>query len=129
MPYIEMTIDSLRHAMHKDEWLILLKDKAGQRYLPVYVDKACADAIARIMMNEMGEEVIDTEIEQMLAISDDVRLLIDDTGDGRFKTRFVGRGCENECPVGKGLAVAVKGEVGIVAEEGVLDRVGVGGEV
>jgi len=48
MPYVEMTINSIHHAMHRDEWLILLKDKSGQRCLPVYVDKASADAMGKL---------------------------------------------------------------------------------
>ena len=120
MPYIEMTIDSLRHAMHKDQWLILLEDKANHRYLPVYVDKAWADAIAKIMMNEMSEEVIDSDIEgrikQMRDMGSEVVLMIDDAGDGVYKARFVRQGCEIECGVGKGLVMAVRDGVPIVVE-------------
>jgi len=123
MSYVEMTIDSLRHAMHKDEWLILLKDKAGERYLPVYVDKAWADMVGKVMKGEVFEEVIDAEIEGALAMGNEVRLLIDDTGDGRFKARFVGRGdgsFDIECPVGDGLAMAMKAGVDIIVERKVL---------
>ena len=118
MPYIEMEIDSLRHAMHKDEWVILLKDRAGQRYLPVYVDKVWADALIRVMKGEVYEDVIDAEIEQMLAIGDDVRLLIDDAGNSTFKARFAGQAYDVECGVGMGLAVAARGGVGIVCGRG-----------
>ena len=129
MPYIEMEIDSLRHAMHKDEWVILLKDRAGQRYLPVYVDKAWADAIAKIMMNEMSEEVIDAEIEgrvkQMRDMGSEVVLVIDDAGDGIYKAKFIGQSCEIECGVGKGLAMAMRSGVGMFAEEEMVDKAGV----
>ncbi len=127
MSYVEMVIDSLRHAMHKDEWVILLKDKAGQRYLPVYVDKACADMVGKILMGEECGEVIDAEIEgrikQMQDKGDDVRLLIDDAGDGRFKSRFAGQGDESfdiECSFGKALAMAMKTGVDILVEKKAL---------
>jgi len=108
MPYVEMVIDSIRHAMHKDEWVILLKDKAGQQYLPVYVDKASADMIARALRDELCEEILDDEIEKMLAADNEVALVIDSADDG-FKARFVGQGVDVEYPVGKGLAVATRG--------------------
>jgi len=117
MSYVEMTIDSLRHAMHKDEWVILLKDRAGQRYLPVYVDKACGDMIAKIMMNEACEEIIDIDIEgrikHMWDTGSEVVLMIDDAGVGVYKARFVGRGCDVECGVGKGLVMATKASMSI----------------
>ena len=35
MAYVEMIIDSIRLAKYRDEWLILLREKDGCRYLPV----------------------------------------------------------------------------------------------
>ena len=44
--------------------------------------------------------------------------MIDGTGNGNsgFKARFVGQGDDVECPVGKGLAVAARGGVRILAK-------------
>ena len=82
-----MVIDSVRHAMHKDEWVILLKDKPGQRYLPVYVDKACADMVARALKDEVCDEVF-KEIKTALAMGNEVSLVIDVDGD-KFKSRLI----------------------------------------
>ena len=103
MPYIEMTIDSVRHAMHKDTWLILLKDKSGQRCLPAYVDKVWADAVGKVLKGEDAGEVIDED------------------GDN-FKARFVGQGDDIECSVGKALAICAKASGPIFVEEAVLSE-------
>jgi len=63
MPYMELTIDSLRHAMHKDQWVVVLEDKANHKYLPIYVDKVWADIIAKALRNEACDDVIDADIE------------------------------------------------------------------
>jgi len=125
MSYVEMEIDSLRHAMYKDEWVILLKDKAGDRYLPVYVDRDCADMVGKVLMGEERDEILDDKvlkkIQEMMAMADEVSLMIDDVGDGGFKARFVvGRGDSSfdvECPVGKGLTMAMKADMGVLVKK------------
>ena len=114
MPYIEMTIDSVRHAMHRDQWLILLKEKCGRRCLPVYVDKVWADAVIKVLMGDDGLSA-DEEVKQVMAMGSEAVLVIDMDGD-RFKARFVGQGADIECPVGKGLAIAAKKKVNITVE-------------
>lgn len=39
--------------------------------------------------------------------------MIEDGENGGYKAMFFGQGCEVECPVAKGLAVAVRGGVRI----------------
>jgi len=124
MSYIEMEIDSLRHAMHKDEWVILLKDRAGQRYLPVYVDKACGDMVGKVLMGEVVDDILDDGIEKALAMADSGSLVIDDMGDGGFKARFVvgqGESSDVECQVGKALALAVRTGTDILIEERIIE--------
>jgi len=41
-------------------------------------------------------------------------MLIDDAGDDTYQSRFFGQGCKVKCGVGKGLAMAVRGGVGIL---------------
>ena len=120
MPYIEMIIDSVRHAMHRDEWLVLLKEKSGQRCLPVYVDKVWADAVGEMLMGggEDTGEVIDDELKQVV-MGGEAKLVIDVDGDS-FKAKFVGQGDDVKCPVGKGLAVAARVRIEIMVEEKVL---------
>ena len=57
------------------------------------------------MRGEDYGEVMDDEVDKMLAMGNEVSLVIDGTEDGGFKGRFVvGQGGESfdvECPVGK----------------------------
>ena len=99
--------------MHRDQWLILLKEKCGEKYLPVYVDKVWADAVIRALRGE--DELIDEEIMQRVVMGNELMLVIDADGDS-FKAKFVGQGIDVECPVGKGLAVAARGGVGILVK-------------
>jgi len=40
MALVEMVIDSVRRSMRNDEWVVLLKEKPTERYLPVYLDSS-----------------------------------------------------------------------------------------
>ena len=130
MPYVEMVIDSIRHAMHKDEWVILLKEKSGQRYLPVYVDKACADMMGKVLKGKVSGEILDDEIaddetfremEKVLGMADSASLMIDGFEDGVYHASFNvdwGNSVHNiEYPVGNSLTLAVKTGIQIWAEE------------
>ena len=129
--YAEMEIDSLRHAMHKDEWLILLKDRAGQRYLPVYVDRDCADMVGKVLMGEKCDEgeFVDDDVQQMLAMGDEVSLVIDGYDKGIFHAECImgwqGKPTGVKCSIGEVLAVCVKESGRIVVEESVLEEAGI----
>ena len=128
MSYVEMEIDSLRHAMHKDEWVILLKDKAGQRYLPVYVDKASADIVGNVLRGESSDQIVDDDVQQMLAMSDEVALVIDGINKGIFNAECImgwqGKPSGVKCSIGKVLAICAKTSGHILTEESVLDKAG-----
>ena len=86
--------------MHRDHWLILLKEKCGQWCLPVYVDKVWADAVIKVLRGE-------DKLEQVVMMGNEAVLVINADQD-RFKARFVGQGDDVECAVGKGLALAAE---------------------
>lgn len=122
MPYVQMFIDSIRRAAYKEEWAIVLQDKSGSRLLPVYVDNATADLIHSTLRRDIDCEVIDAEIENWIreiqGMGGKVVLIIENGENGGYEAGFFGQGREVECGVGKGLAIAVRAEVGIVVEEG-----------
>ncbi len=129
MSYVEMAIDSLRHAMYKDEWLILLKDKAGERYLPVYVDKDCADVMGKVLQGESSDQIVDDELEKMLAMGDEVSLVIDGIEKGIFHAECImgwrGNSAGVKHSIGKILALCVKTRGRILVEESVLEEAGI----
>lgn len=124
MSFVEMTIDSLLHGMHRDDWLILLKERSGSRCLPVYVDKVWADTMSKILRNQVLEQTIDADIEKMLSIGSDIKLLIVDRGDRKYIGKFLGQSLEIECVAGKALAICANTNGYIYTEESTLDKAG-----
>jgi len=51
MEHVEMAIDSIRVALMNNKRALILKDKAGKRYLPMWVGEYEADAIATGLIN------------------------------------------------------------------------------
>lgn len=50
MGIVEMEIDSVGHGMFKEEWTIVLKERKGKRYLPIFVSKPRADLVGRELL-------------------------------------------------------------------------------
>jgi bifunctional DNase/RNase len=129
MAYVEMKIDSARVAKYSDEWLILLKEKDGQRYLPVYVDKNSADILGKVLRGDDSILTQDDDIQQMLAMSEEVALVIDDVNKGIFNAECImgwqGKASGIKCSIGKILAVCAKTNGHVLVEEGVLDKAGI----
>jgi bifunctional DNase/RNase len=53
-----MEINSVRRATHNNEWVVLLKAKLGENYLPIYVGSTQASAIARALKDEPFSEAL-----------------------------------------------------------------------
>jgi len=51
MAKIEMVIDSVRVALIDYQRAVILKEKAGERYLPIWIDAAQGDALAIELQN------------------------------------------------------------------------------
>ena len=125
MAYVEMAIDSTRHAKYRDEWVVLLREKAGQRYLPVYVDRDSAHMMGKALKGEK----CDYELEKMLATGDEISLVIDGFDKGVFHAEFIMGWCDKpsaiKCSIGKVLALCVKASAHIFVEETVLNEAGI----
>ena len=50
MAKVEMIIDSLRQDLLYYEWVVILKEKLGERYLPVYIGPQQADIIKSLLV-------------------------------------------------------------------------------
>ncbi len=129
MPYVEMTIDSIRHAKYRDEWVILLKEKDGQRSLPVYVDKLSAGMARKALKGEKCDQLVDDKLKQMLAMDDEVALVIDGIDQGIFNAECImgwrGRPSAVKCSIGEVLVLCAKASGRIVVEESVLGEAGI----
>ena len=131
MQLVEMGIDSVRRAMHRDQWVMLLKDKSGERYLPIYTGSPQANSIIRALKNEPFSESIEDScglphIATLLPITVSASVTIsrfeDDTYHAKLSIEYRGRNHEIECQAPKALALGIRAGAQIFVDESVLDK-------
>jgi len=134
MPYVEMIIDSVRRAMHRDEWVVLLKAKLGERYLPIYIGSSQANAITRALEGKpfsesLGDSCGLPHVATILPMAESASVTItkfeNDTFHARLSIDYRGKNCEVDCSVAKALALGVRAGAQFFADESILDRAGV----
>jgi len=129
---IEMTIDSIRVSLMNYQRVVILKEKMAERYLPIWIGPAEADAIAvklqgvnvpRPLTHDLLSSVIDTlgaTIESII-----VSELKNDTFYAKIILNIDGGQMEVDSRPSDALALAVRVEAPIYAEEEVLDKAGI----
>lgn len=129
---IEMTIESIRVSLMNYQRVVILKEKASERYLPIWIGPAEADAIA-VQLQEVSvarpltHDLLRSAIETLGANVN--HILVNDLANDTFYARIVldynGAPLEIDSRPSDALALAVRVRVPIFAEESVLDRAGV----
>ncbi len=126
---VEMTIDSIRVSLMNYQRVVILKEKMSERYLPIWIGPAEADAIAvklqgvtvsRPLTHDLLQSVID-------ALGATVRsIIVSDLQNDTFYAKIVlnvdGGQLEVDSRPSDALALAVRAEVPIYTEEAVLDK-------
>lgn len=126
---VEMTIDSIRVSLMNYQRVVILKEKMADRYLPIWIGPAEADAIAvklqgvtvpRPLTHDLLYSVIDTlgATIKSVIISD----LKSDTFYAKIILNIDSVRMEVDSRPSDALALAVRSEVPIFAEEAVLDK-------
>jgi len=129
---IEMTIDSIRVSLMNYQRVVILKEKEAERYLPIWIGPAEADAIAvklqgvtvpRPLTHDLLYSVIDTfgATINSIIVSD----LKNDTFFAKIILDIGGERTEIDSRPSDALALAVRIEAPIYAEESVLDKAGI----
>ena len=129
---IEMTIDSIRVSLMNYQRVVILKEKDAERYLPIWIGPAEADAIAvklqgvnvpRPLTHDLMCSVIDTlgvNIKYIL-----VNDLKNDTFYAKIVLNVDGTQVEVDSRPSDALALAVRADVSIYTDEDVLDKAGI----
>ncbi len=129
---IEMVIDSIRVSLMNYQRVVILKEKASDRYLPIWIGPAEADAIAvklqdvtvpRPLTHDLLRSVIDTLGATINSII--VSELKNDTFYAKIVLSVDGGQMEVDSRPSDALALAVRAGVPIYAEELVLDKAGI----
>ncbi len=129
---LEMVIDSIRVSLMNYQRVVILKEKDSDRYLPIWIGPAEADAIAvklqditvpRPLTHDLLRSVIDTlgaNISHIL-VSD----LESDTFFAKISITVNGKTVEVDSRPSDAIALAVRVQAPIYAAEKVLEKAGI----
>jgi len=129
---IEMIIDSIRVSLMNYQRVVILKEKIADRYLPIWIGPAEADAIAvklqdvtvpRPLTHDLLRSVIDALGATINSII--VSELKNDTFYAKIVLNVDGGQMEVDSRPSDALALAVRADVPIYADEVVLDKAGI----
>jgi len=129
---IEMLIDSIRVSLMNYQRVVILKEKMAERYLPIWIGPAEADAIAvrlqdvnvpRPLTHDLLSSVIDNLGANVNSII--VNELKNDTFYAKIILNVDGGVIEVDSRPSDALALAVRVEAPIYVEEAVLDKAGI----
>lgn len=129
---LELTIDSIRVSPMNYQRVVILKDKESDRYLPIWIGPAEADAIAvklqdlsvpRPLTHDLLQTMIDT-------LGGSVKhILVNDLQNDTFYAKIViqvnGDVKEIDSRPSDAMALAVRTQVPIFAEESVMEKAGI----
>ena len=132
MADVEMVIDALRQSSVRGQWVVILKEKTAERYLPVYIGSAQAETIKRELTDVNPSTPLDHNLicRGIATICSEVKAVkLDKFEDNRFYAKLVsaipGKPYEVNCPLATALAIAIRLGVSIFSDEVVLDKAGV----
>ena len=129
---LELMIDSIRVSLMNYQRVVILKEKDSDRYLPIWIGPAEADAIAvklqdisvpRPLTHDLLRSIIDSlggSVNHIL-----VNDLESDTFYAKIFMSVNGKNVEIDSRPSDAIALAVRAKVPIFVEEKVLDKAGI----
>ena len=132
---VEMVVESVRVHMLSSRHVVILKDTARDRYLPIWIGPWEASAIAMKLQGLTPErplthDLFATTLEELGARID--RVVISELADETFHARILlerdGRTVEVDARPSDALALAVRAGVRIFAADAVLEQAALGGD-
>lgn len=129
---IEMAIDSIRVSLMNYQRVVILKEKVAERYLPIWIGPAEADAIAVKLQGvtvprPLTHDLLCSVIESLGASVNSIIVsdLKNDTFFAKIMLNVEGNVVEIDSRPSDALALAVRCEVPIFADESVMDKAGI----
>lgn len=129
---IEMTIDSIRVSLMNMQRVVILKEKMADRYLPIWIGPAEADAIAVKLQGvpvprPLTHDLICTTIDALGASVN--YIVVSDLRNDTFYAKIIlnvdGGQMEVDSRPSDALALAVRVEAPIYVDDAVLDKAGI----
>jgi uncharacterized protein len=129
---VEMTIDSIRVSLMNYQRVVILREKGTNRYLPIWIGPAEADAIAVKLQNvelsrPLTHDLLQSVITTLGASLDYIVVngLKDDTFYANLALSIDGVKLDIDSRPSDALALAVRTGAPIYAEESVLEKAGI----
>ncbi len=129
---LEMTVDSIRVSPMNYQRVVILKEKESDRYLPIWIGPAEADAIAVKLQDlsvprPLTHDLLGTIIDSLGGTIDHILVsdLQNDTFFAKITIQSNGESKEIDCRPSDAVALAVRAKVPIYANEEVLDKAGI----
>ncbi|MBE0481193.1 MAG: bifunctional nuclease family protein [Dehalococcoidia bacterium] len=129
---VEMTIESIRVSMLNYQRVVILKEKLAERYLPIWIGPAEADAIAVKLQEYKVPRPLTHDLlgSVILALGASVNsIIVCDLRNDTFFAKIIlasdGKEIEVDSRPSDALALAVRAQVPIFAEEEVLTKAGI----
>jgi hypothetical protein len=130
---IEMVVDSIRVSLMNYQRVLILKEKAAERYLPIWIGPTEADAIAvklqgaAVPSRPLSHDLLHSVIGALGATLSSIVInaLRSDTFYAKIILNVDGGQMEIDSRPSDALALAVGAEVPIYVEESVLDKAGI----
>ncbi len=128
---VEVTVHSVRVSLISQYRVVVLKEIAGNRYLPIWIGAYEADAIALEMQGvemerPLTHDLLRSVVETLGAKVNSV--LVNDIRDNTFYARIIfdanGRYAEVDSRPSDAIALAVRAKAPIFVEEEVLEQAG-----
>lgn len=129
---IEMSIDSIRVSMMSYQRVVILKEQDSDRYLPIWVGPAEADAIAIKLQGvtpprPLTHDLLESVINNLGASVNSI--IVNDLQNDTFYAKLVldvnGEQMELDSRPSDAMAIAIRTGASIYVEEAVLDRAGI----
>ena len=129
---IEMTIDSIRVSLMNYQRVVILKEKVSDRYLPIWIGPAEADAIAVKLQGvavprPLTHDLLNSVIDTLGAVINSI--IVNDLKNDTFYAKVIldidGKQVEVDSRPSDALALAVRTDVPIFADDSVLEKAGI----
>jgi bifunctional DNase/RNase len=129
---IEMNIDSIRVSMMNYQRVVILKESTAERYLPIWIGPAEADAIAVQLQGIAVPRPLTHDLLQSIIGALGARIdhiVVNDLRNDTFFARIIlkvdGSDMEIDSRPSDAIALAVRAKAPIYADESVLDKAGI----
>jgi uncharacterized protein len=128
----ELSIESIRLSLMNYQRVVILREKGADRYLPIWIGPSEADAIAVRLQDvsvarPMTHDLLRNTIEKLGGTV--MYIVVNDLSNDTFFAQIVldvnGETMEIDSRPSDAIALAVRVEAPIYAEDAVLDRAGV----